>query len=68
VIYREAGQFKTSYAKDQAIFSIRQDRYWMVLVALFAFVVIPAFGTPYFLEIIMLNFLFFSIEIGRAHV
>jgi branched-chain amino acid transport system permease protein len=61
VIYREAGQFKTSYAKDQAIFAIRQDRYWMVLVALFAFVVIPAFGTPYFLEIIMLNFLFFSI-------
>ena len=29
MLYREAGQFKTSYAADQAIFPIRQDR-WFV--------------------------------------
>ena len=26
MLYREAGQFKTSYAADQPIFPIRQDR------------------------------------------
>ena len=26
MIYREAGQFRTSYAADQALFPIRQDR------------------------------------------
>ena len=29
MLYREAGQFKTSYAADQAIFPIAQDR-WFV--------------------------------------
>ena len=33
VIYREAGQFKTSYASDQAIFPIVQDRWVAGLVA-----------------------------------
>jgi len=61
MIYREAGQFKTSYAKDQAIFPILQDRYGMVLAMLLAVVVIPLFGNEYFLEIVMLNTLFFSI-------
>ena len=37
-MYREAGQFKTSYQADQAIFPIAQDRWFMValFVALFA--------------------------------
>jgi branched-chain amino acid transport system permease protein len=26
VFYREAGQFKTTYAADMAVFPIRQDR------------------------------------------
>ena len=33
MIYREVGQFKASYAADQAIFPIRQDR-WLLLAAL----------------------------------
>ena len=33
MIYREAGHFKTSYASDQAIFPIVQDR-WFVMTAL----------------------------------
>ena len=33
MLYREAGQFKTSYAADMAIFPIRQDRIalWLLL-------------------------------------
>ena len=30
VLYREAGQFKTSYAADQAIFPIAQDRWFVI--------------------------------------
>ncbi len=30
VFYREAGQFKTSYAADQAIFPIAQDRWFVI--------------------------------------
>jgi len=33
VIYREVGQFKTSYTADEAIFPIRQDR-WLAFAAL----------------------------------
>jgi branched-chain amino acid transport system permease protein len=32
VIYREAGQFKTSYAADMAIFPLRQDRIGIIAV------------------------------------
>ena len=44
MIYREAGQFKTSYKSDQAILPIFQDRVAMTLMLLVAFVVIPIFA------------------------
>ena len=50
MIYREVGQFKASYAADQAIFPIRQDR-WLLLAALaVAYLVIPAVGSEYWLR------------------
>ena len=61
MLYREAGQFKTSYAADQAIFPILQDRVGVWLAVLIAFVVIPAFASNYIFEIIMINFLFFAV-------
>ena len=42
MFYREAGQFKVSYAADAAIFPIRQDRIAIVAIALIAFVAILA--------------------------
>ena len=61
MLYREAGQFKTSYAADQAIFPILQDRVGVWLAVLIAFVVIPAFASDYIFEIVMINFLFFAV-------
>ncbi len=61
MFYREAGQFKTNYAKDQGIFPILQDRIWIFFVLAVAFVVIPVFGTDYFLGSIMLPFLVLSL-------
>ena len=41
MLYREAGQFKTSYAADMAIFPIRQDRIALGLLLAFAFIGVP---------------------------
>jgi len=61
VLYREVGQFKTSYAADEAIFPIRQDR-WLAFAALaIAYLVIPALGSEYWLLTIMIPFLVFAL-------
>ncbi len=61
MLYREAGQFKTSYAADQAIFPIRQDRFFIAAALLVAFVVIPWLGNEYWLTTIMVPFLVFAL-------
>ena len=61
MLYREAGQFKTSYAKDQAIFPILQDRIMMALMLVVAFVAVPLLASEYWLSTIMLPFLVFSL-------
>ena len=61
MIYREAGQFKTSYASDQAIFPIVQDRIFVGLVALAAFVAVPLVATEYWLQAILIPFLIYAL-------
>jgi len=41
MLYREAGQFKTTYAADQQLFPIRQDRIGMAILLAVAFVGVP---------------------------
>jgi branched-chain amino acid transport system permease protein len=61
MIYRETGQFKTSYAADQQIFPIRQDRIGMALLLLVAFVVVPLFAGNYWFNAILIPFLIFAL-------
>jgi len=61
MIYRDAGQFKTSYTADQAIFPIRQDRILLALGLLIAYILIPLLGSEYWLNTIMIPFLVFSL-------
>jgi branched-chain amino acid transport system permease protein len=61
VIYREAGQFKTSYASDQAIFPIVQDRVVVVVAVIAAFVVPPAFADDYWLQAVLIPFLIYAL-------
>jgi branched-chain amino acid transport system permease protein len=61
MLYREAGQFKTTYASDQAIFPILQDRIGILIILAVAFVVIPAFGNDFFINAVMTPFLIFSL-------
>jgi branched-chain amino acid transport system permease protein len=61
VIYREAGQFKVSYASDQAVFPIAQDR-WVVGLAVLAAVVLPPLvASEYWLQAILIPFLIYSL-------
>jgi branched-chain amino acid transport system permease protein len=61
MLYREAGQFKTSYTADQAVFPIRQDRFFIAAVLLLAYVAVPLLGSDYWLLTIMIPFLTFSL-------
>ena len=61
MFYREAGQFKTSYQADAAIFPIRQDRVALAAVALIAFVVVPLVATPYLFTGILIPFLILAL-------
>jgi branched-chain amino acid transport system permease protein len=61
MIYREAGQFKTTYASDQAIFPVVQDR-WVVLALLVAAFVVPtALASDYWLQAILIPFLIYAL-------
>jgi branched-chain amino acid transport system permease protein len=61
VLYREAGQFKTSYGADQAIFPIRQDRIALAAFLPVAFVAVPIFASDYILSTILIPFMVFSV-------
>jgi branched-chain amino acid transport system permease protein len=61
MLYREAGQFKTSYRADQAVFPIRQDRIALLLFGLVAVLAVPALASNYFLETIFVPFLVFAL-------
>ncbi|MBI3992269.1 MAG: branched-chain amino acid ABC transporter permease [Candidatus Lambdaproteobacteria bacterium] len=61
MIYLEAGQYKTTYEDDQAIFPIAQDRYLVLAAVLVAFVAVPLVANEYWLQALLIPFLIFSL-------
>jgi branched-chain amino acid transport system permease protein len=61
MFYREAGQFKTSYAADMAIFPIRQDRIGLALILLAGFVVVPLAGSEFLIATVMIPMLILAL-------
>ncbi|MDH7796909.1 MULTISPECIES: branched-chain amino acid ABC transporter permease [unclassified Beijerinckia] len=61
MFYREAGQFKKSYAADMAIFPILQDRIGLAVILAVAFVAIPVFGSNFLIQTVMIPFLVFAL-------
>jgi branched-chain amino acid transport system permease protein len=61
MLYREAGDFKTSYVADAQAFPLAFDRraYWLLLAV--AFLAVPLVVTPYWSNAILLPFLIWSI-------
>ena len=61
MFYREAGDFKTSYADDNQTFPIKFDRYRYYLVLAVAYLVIPFIINDYWANALFVPFLIYSI-------
>src|SRR6185369_3427521 len=61
MIYRENGQFKTTYRADQQIFPIAQDRLFIFALLLFAFLVVPTIASGYMFRAILIPFVIMSL-------
>ena len=61
MLYRENGQFKSTYRADQAVFPIAQDRIAIGLILAFAIVVVPMVAPEYLFRAILIPFLILSL-------
>jgi branched-chain amino acid transport system permease protein len=61
MLYRENGQFKTTYASDQQIFPIAQDRLLIIALIAFAFVAVPFVASEYLFRAVLIPFLILSL-------
>jgi len=61
MLYRENGQFKSTYRADQQIFPILQDRVFIIGVLALAFVAVPLLASDYLFRAILIPFLIFSL-------
>ena len=60
MLYREAGQFKTSYSADQGVFPIAQDRWAIGVFLAFVFLVVPFVVNDYWANAILLPLLIYG--------
>jgi branched-chain amino acid transport system permease protein len=61
MLYRENGQFKTSYGADQQIFPITQDRVAIAALLAFALIGVPLLADEYLFRAILIPFLILSL-------
>jgi branched-chain amino acid transport system permease protein len=61
MLYRESGDYKTSYAKDQQTFPIAFDRWGYYTLLAFAFLVVPFIINDYYANAVILPFLIYAI-------
>src|SRR5437867_13239732 len=60
-MYREAGQFKTTYGADQAVFPVVQDRVVVAVAVVAAFLVPPLVASEYWLQAVLIPFLVYAL-------
>ncbi|MFV0358205.1 branched-chain amino acid ABC transporter permease [Tropicimonas sp.] len=61
MLYRTAGQFKTSYREDQAVFPIRQDAILMGIILLCAWVIFPLTASEFTFQTILTPILIYAL-------
>jgi branched-chain amino acid transport system permease protein len=61
MLYRTAGQFKTSYAADHALFPVRQDAWLLGVILVFAFVVFPLTASEFAFKALLIPVLIYSL-------
>ena len=57
MLYRENGQYKTTYSADQAMLPIKQDRFFMLALLAVVFIVVPAIASPYWFNAVLIPLL-----------
>ena len=61
MLYRENGQFKSSYAADQQLLPIAQDRWFVVGLIAFAYLVVPLLANDYMFRALIIPFVILAI-------
>ena len=61
MLYRENGQFKTSYHDDQQIFPVVQDKVFILALVAVAFVAVPLLASEYTFRAVLIPFLILSL-------
>ena len=61
MLYRTAGQFKTSYEADHALFPVRQDAWLLDAILLLAFVVFPLSADDFVFQALLIPVLIYSL-------
>ena len=61
MLYRTAGQFKTTYRADQALFPVRQDAFLLGIILILAWVVFPMTASEFTFQTILIPILIYSL-------
>ena len=61
MLYRTAGQFKTSYAADHALFPVRQDAWLLGFILVLAFVVFPMTASEFAFKALLIPVLIYAL-------
>ncbi len=61
MLYRENGQFKTSYPADTQIFPIAQDRFAIIGLVLLAAIAVPLLAPEYLFKAVLIPFLILAL-------
>jgi branched-chain amino acid transport system permease protein len=61
MLYRENGQFKTTYSADQQLMPIAQDRWLMIALVASSFLAVPLLASDYALRALIIPFLILTI-------
>ena len=61
MLYRTAGQFKTSYAADHALFPVRQDAVLLGVILLFAAVILPLTASEFVFKALLVPVLIYAL-------
>jgi len=61
MLYRTAGQFKTTYQRDQALFPVRQDAILLMVILAFAWVILPMTASEFAFQTLLIPVLIYAL-------
>jgi branched-chain amino acid transport system permease protein len=61
MLYRTAGQFKTTYRSDQALYPVRQDAILLMVILAFAWVILPFTASEFAFQTLLIPVLIYAL-------